>query len=72
MSQLMSAMDLDVYPQIALVIFVGVFVLVMFRLLGRSMRAELERGATLPLEDDRDGATQPVARSTAAGAGGQP
>ncbi len=52
LSDIMGRLDLSIYPQIALVIFLVVFVCVMFRAFSRSRAAELNRAASLPLEDD--------------------
>lgn len=51
LSDLMSRLELSVYPQVALVIFLGVFVAVMVRIFGRTRSRELDRAAMLPLED---------------------
>lgn len=50
LSDIMSAMDLSVYPQVALVIFLGVFAAVAFRTFARGRKNELEKLAMLPLE----------------------
>ncbi|MGF1511671.1 MAG: cbb3-type cytochrome oxidase subunit 3 [Myxococcota bacterium] len=52
LSELMSSMDLSFYPQVALVIFLAVFIGVVVRLFTR--KEEYERAARLPLEDDKD------------------
>ncbi len=52
LSDIMSRLDLSIYPQIALVIFLVVFVCVMIRAFSRSRAAELDHAASLPLEDD--------------------
>jgi hypothetical protein len=46
----MSSMDLSTYPKAALVIFLGVFVLVLLRTV-RKPRTEVTHNAQLPLED---------------------
>lgn len=51
LTELMSAMDLDVYPQAALVIFLGVWILVVRRLFTRTGAAGLAAAASLPLDD---------------------
>ncbi len=51
LSDIMSAMNLDVYPQVALVIFLGVFCLVVLRVLSRRSREEAGRFAMLALEE---------------------
>jgi cbb3-type cytochrome oxidase subunit 3 len=45
----MSSLHLSVYPQVALVIFLGVFVGVCFSLIGQKTR--FEQSAKLPLDD---------------------
>lgn len=51
LSDIMSAMELSVYPQVALVIFLGVFAAVVLRTFARGRKNELEKLAMLPLED---------------------
>ena len=51
LSDIMAGLDLTIFPQIALVIFLGVFAAVVGRALSRSRRAELEHAASLPLDD---------------------
>lgn len=51
MSQLMSFMDLDLWPQAALVLFFGVFVLVTVRLFARGQKQAMHEAANLPFED---------------------
>jgi hypothetical protein len=55
LTDVMSSMDLAVYPQIALVLFLGVFAAVSIRTLRRGSADELRRGSRLPLEEE-DGA----------------
>ncbi len=57
----LSSVDLSVYPEAAIVIFLGVFLLTTLRVLRRP-RTEIERAARLPLDDspirrDEPGAT---------------
>lgn len=52
LSDIMSGMDLTVYPEIGLVIFLGVFAAIAARLYGRRRRAELERFASMALEPE--------------------
>jgi cbb3-type cytochrome oxidase subunit 3 len=52
LTQLMSQAGLWVYPVIALVLFLGVFVGVVVRTFSRRSRRESEQAAQLPLEDD--------------------
>ncbi len=51
MSDIVSFLDLSTYPQVALVIFLGVFVGVLWRVLDRTRAAELESHGRMPLED---------------------
>ena len=50
LSQLMSAAELTVWPVSALVIFVGVFTLLMMRLARTPLR-EIDRAARLPIDE---------------------
>lgn len=52
LSDIMGNLELSVYPQIALVIFLGVFAGVLARVLSRSAQAEFREAAVLPLNDD--------------------
>lgn len=52
LSDIMSSMDLAVWPIAALVIFVGVFTIIMFRSFKRGSAAAHQRAAQLPLSDD--------------------
>jgi hypothetical protein len=51
LSDIMSRLDLAVYPEVALVLFLGVFAAVMIRVYGRSRSQEMSRAASMPLED---------------------
>ncbi len=51
MSELMSAMDLSVWPKAALVIFLGVFVIVAWRTL-REPNKDVKHYASLPIDDE--------------------
>ena len=51
LSELMSNMDLAVYPQIALVIFLAIFAGVTIRLCSKSSTKDYEEASRLPLED---------------------
>ncbi|MEO1230648.1 MAG: cbb3-type cytochrome c oxidase subunit 3 [Myxococcota bacterium] len=51
LSKLMSSMDLSLYPQIALVIFLAVFAGVLVRLFSRKHAEEYEKASRLPLDD---------------------
>lgn len=50
LSDIMSHMDLTVWPEVALVIFLGVFAAVTVRVW--KSRGETEQHATLPIEED--------------------
>lgn len=50
LSQLMSAAELTIWPICALVIFVGVFTLLMLRL-ARTPAREIDRAAQLPIDE---------------------
>jgi len=58
----MSSLGLSVFPQIGLVIFVSIFVVVLLRTFRRDRSCEMDRLASLALEDDastpRNGAQQ--------------
>lgn len=54
LSELMSSMDLDIYPQIALVIFLTIFAGVVVRVCSRSAQKDFDEAARLPLSDDGD------------------
>lgn len=51
MSDLMSSMDLSIWPQLAMVIFGGVFVLIAIRTM-RLTKTELQNQAERALRDD--------------------
>ncbi|NJK89062.1 MAG: cbb3-type cytochrome c oxidase subunit 3 [Myxococcales bacterium] len=51
LSEIMSNMDLSFYPQIALVIFLGVFIGVLVQVFSKKKTKEYEEAARLPLED---------------------
>ncbi|MBL8757357.1 MAG: hypothetical protein JNK35_02875 [Phycisphaerae bacterium] len=57
MSQLMSAMNLWLFPTLALVFFLFAFILIMARLFAPGRGPELAHAATLPLDD---GSPSPV------------
>lgn len=52
LSDIMGHLDLSVYPQVALVLFLIIFAAVMLRVFSRSRYHEFNRAASLPLEDD--------------------
>jgi hypothetical protein len=54
LSDIMSAAGLTLYPQIALVLFLVAFAIVLARILLPGRRALWERRASLPLDDVND------------------
>jgi len=52
LSDIMSRLDLTLYPQIALVLFLIIFVGAMKRVFARARTEEFKFGASLPLESD--------------------
>lgn len=56
MSDIVSYLDLSIYPQVALVLFLGVFAGVVLRIIGKTRARELEACGLLPLEDGADAA----------------
>jgi hypothetical protein len=52
LSELMSAMDLSVYPQVAMVIFLAVFASVTWRVFTKRAAEDCREAALLPLEDE--------------------
>lgn len=53
LSDIMSHAQLSFYTQVALVIFLTVFIAIAIRTFLPSRRAELDAASRLPLEDDR-------------------
>jgi cbb3-type cytochrome oxidase subunit 3 len=51
LSDIVGHMDLAVWPKMALVLFLAVFVAVTWRAL-RTSKAEMDRAASLPINDD--------------------
>ena len=51
LSDIMSNMNLSFYPQVALVIFLAVFVAVVVRVFSKSAAKDYEEASKLPLED---------------------
>jgi hypothetical protein len=51
LSDIMSHMNLATYPTVALVLFLGVFVLIAVRVM-RAAGAEMDRCGRLPLDED--------------------
>ena len=52
LSDIVSAAGLSWYAEVALVLFMIAFVLVLWRVFKPSLRAKYERAARLPLDDD--------------------
>ncbi len=52
MSDVISSLGLSIYPIVALVLFLLVFVGVVVKVTRRGERAELQRAALLPLHDE--------------------
>ncbi len=52
LSDIMSYAQLSIYTEVALVIFLGVFVAISIRTFMPSRQSELEAASRLPLEDD--------------------
>ena len=51
LSDIMSHMNLTLFPEVAMVLFLGVFAVVVWRVYRRRGAAELESHAALPLDD---------------------
>ena len=51
LSDIMSSMDLAIWPQVALVIFLVVFAGVIYQVVAKSKSKDYQRAARLPLED---------------------
>lgn len=60
LSDIMGGLELTVFPQVALVLFLAIFTAVLLKVFGRGRRMEYERAAALPLEDGaiKQGATR--------------
>ena len=54
LSELMSNMDLAVWPQIALVLFLGIFAGVVIRTFSKSAQDQLKAASRLPLDDGEE------------------
>ncbi len=52
LTDLMSSMKLTVWPEVALVIFLGAFFAIAMRTFGARHRAEQDEAGLLPLQDD--------------------
>ena len=44
-------LDLTIYPEIAMTIFMGVFLLVVLRVMKPGQRKDMQRAASMPLHD---------------------
>ncbi len=53
LSDIMSAAGLSIYAQIALVIFLAVFLAITIRTFAPSRHREMEDASRIPLDDDR-------------------
>jgi cbb3-type cytochrome oxidase subunit 3 len=64
LTEIMSAAGLSRYAEIALVLFVVAFIVILVRIYAPSRRRALERAARLPLEDDAEAgpSTPPTSR----------
>jgi cbb3-type cytochrome oxidase subunit 3 len=62
LTDIMSGAGLAIYAQIALVIFVVVFIAIVLRTFAPSRRREMDELAHLPLEDERTASQPPVER----------
>lgn len=51
LSDVMAAAGLELYAEVALVLFVAVFATVLFRTFNKARRAELDAAGALPLTD---------------------
>lgn len=58
LTDLMSGMHLDVYPQIGLVLFLGVFIVLVSRVFASCRRGEYQQAAELPLQDEPGSSTE--------------
>ena len=52
LSELMSNMDLTFWPQVALVIFIVIFIGVVIKTFSKSQKVKQEEASRLPLEGD--------------------
>jgi cbb3-type cytochrome oxidase subunit 3 len=52
---IMSHAELSIWPQMALVLFLGVFIGAAVRVFQRARQDEYTRAAMLPLDDERNG-----------------
>lgn len=60
LSDVMSAMDLTTFPQVSLILFLGVFVVVLVRVYVRGRPSDFESVARLPIEDDHAAQRNPL------------
>ncbi|MBV6522857.1 MAG: hypothetical protein MNPFHGCM_03007 [Gemmatimonadaceae bacterium] len=52
LTQIMSAAGLDVYPQVALLLFIAAFVLICWRIFSPRFKATYDAAARMPLDDE--------------------
>lgn len=52
LTDIMSSMELSMYPQIALALFLVVFAAIVTRVWSKRRKAEMTAAAHLPLQDD--------------------
>jgi cbb3-type cytochrome oxidase subunit 3 len=64
LTDIMSGAGLSLYAEIALLLFLVAFCLIVWRTFSPSRKNEMERAAQLPLEDDTPTLTPHNARST--------
>jgi cbb3-type cytochrome oxidase subunit 3 len=57
LSDIMGSLELSIYPQIGLVLFLGIFACVLMKVFSRHNKTEFSRSALLPLQDDSAGDT---------------
>lgn len=62
LSDIMSQLGLTFYPQVALIIFLGVFIAVAIRTFRKSRKSDLESMASMPLDDAPTPASSPYAK----------
>lgn len=54
LSDIMGNMDLTIWPQVALVIFIGLFIGIVIRTFSKSRRPAQEEASRIPLQDDSE------------------
>lgn len=60
LSDVMSSLGLAIFPVIALLLFLSVFIGVLLQVLNRARRTEFDDAALLPLHEDRKNNTSPA------------